>query len=77
MGWVSARAEEGKLLDYVIVFFSGTLVTVFSCDLLKSFIGNKIKKYLRPRVQLWINRIVGISLIIFGIVLMIRVIREF
>jgi threonine/homoserine/homoserine lactone efflux protein len=77
MGWVSARAEEGKLLDYVIVFFSGTLLTSFSSDLLKSFIGNKIKKYLRPRVQLWVNRIVGISLIIFGIVLMIRVIREF
>ena len=68
MGWVSARAEEGKLFDYVVVFFSGTLITIFSADLLKSFIGNKIKKYFRPRVQLWINRIVGISLIIFGIV---------
>jgi threonine/homoserine/homoserine lactone efflux protein len=77
VGFVSARAEEGKLINYVIVFFSGTLMTVFGTDLLKSFIGNKIKKYLRPRVQLWINRIVGISLIIFGIVLMIRVIREF
>ena len=77
MGWVSARAEEGKLHDYVIVFFSGTLITIFSCDLLKSFIGFKIKKYLRPRVQLWVNRIVGISLIIFGIVLMVRVIRQF
>jgi threonine/homoserine/homoserine lactone efflux protein len=77
MGWVSARADEGKLLDYVIVFFSGTLITTFGADLLKSFIGNKIKRYLRPRVQLWVNRIVGISLIIFGIVLMIRVIREF
>jgi len=77
MGWVTARAEQGKLLDYVIVFFSGTLMTIFGTDLLKSFIGNKIKKYLRPRIQFWINRIVGISLIIFGIVLMIRVIREF
>ena len=77
VGWVSARAEEGKLLNYVIVFFSGSLITIFSLDLLKSFIGNKIKKYLRPRNQLWTNRIVGISLIIFGIVLMIRVIREF
>ena len=77
VGYVSARAEEGKLVNYVIVFFSGTLMTIFGTDLLKSFIGNKIKKYLRPRVQLWINRIVGISLIIFGIVLMFRVMREF
>jgi threonine/homoserine/homoserine lactone efflux protein len=76
MGWVTARAEEGKLLNYVVVFFSGTLLTVFGTDLLKSFIGNKIKKYLRPRIQLWINRLVGISLIVFGIVLMVRVYLE-
>jgi threonine/homoserine/homoserine lactone efflux protein len=73
MGWVSARAEEGKLFNYVVVFFSGTLITIFGSDLLKSFIGNKIKKYLRPRIQLWINKLVGISLIVFGIVLIIRV----
>jgi threonine/homoserine/homoserine lactone efflux protein len=77
VGYVTAQAEEGHLLKYVIVFFSGILMTIFGTDLLKSFIGNKIKKYLRPRVQFWINRIVGITLIIFGIVLMIRVIGDF
>ena len=77
VGFVSARTEDGKLINYVIVFFSGTLLTIFGTDLLKSFIGNKIKKYLRPRILLIINRIVGITLIIFGIILMIRVIQEF
>lgn len=77
MGWVSANAEEGKLLNYVIVFFSGTIITVFGTDLLKSFVGNKIKKYLRPRNQLLINRIAGILLIGSGIVLMVRVIFTF
>ena len=77
VGFVSARTEEGKLINYAIVFFSGTLLTIFGTDLLKSFIGNKIKKYLRPRILLIINNIVGITLIIFGIVLMIRVIQEF
>lgn len=77
VGFVSARTEEGKLINYAIVFFSGTLLTIFGTDLLKSFIGNKIKKYLRPRILLIINRIVGITLIIFGIILMIRVIQEF
>jgi len=77
VGFVSARTEEGKLINYAIVFFSGTLLTIFGTDLLKSFIGNKIKKYLRPRILLIINKIVGITLIIFGIVLMIRVIQEF
>ena len=77
VGFVSARTEDGKLINYAIVFFSGTLLTIFGTDLLKSFIGNKIKKYLRPRILLIINKIVGITLIIFGIVLMIRVIQEF
>ena len=77
VGFVSARTEEGKLINYAIVFFSGTLLTIFGTDLLKSFIGNKIKKYLRPRILLIINKIVGITLIIFGIILMIRVIQEF
>jgi len=76
LSWISAKAEEGKLLNYVITFFSGTIITIFGTDLLKSFIGNKIKKYLRPRIQLWINRIVGISLVVFGIVLIIRVYLE-
>lgn len=74
MGWISARAEEGKLLNYVILFFSGTLATIFLMDLLKSFIGNKIKSYLRPRIILWINRVVGILLMVFGVALIIRVI---
>lgn len=72
MGWVTAIAPEGKLLNYVIVFFSGTIITIFSADILKSFIGNKIKKYLRPRNQLRINRIAGILLMASGIVLMVR-----
>ena len=74
MGWVSSRAEEGKLLSYIITFFGGTISVVFLMDLLKSFIGGKIKKYLKPRIIFWINRLVGISLMIFGVVLIVRVI---
>lgn len=72
MGWVSSRAEEGKLLSYILTFFGGTISIVFIMDLIKSFIGGKIKKYLRPRIIFWINRLVGVSLMIFGIVLIVR-----
>ncbi|MCX6235326.1 MAG: LysE family transporter [Bacteroidetes bacterium] len=74
MSWVTAKAEPGKLLNYAIPFFSAVVGTVFCFDLLKSFIANKIKNYLKPRNLLWINRIVGISLIIFGIILIVKVI---
>ena len=72
MGWVSSKAEEGNLLQYALIFFAGTIGTVFLTDILKSFIGNRIKKYLRPRTMLWLNRVVGILLIGSGVVLIVR-----
>jgi threonine/homoserine/homoserine lactone efflux protein len=77
MVWVKAQAEPGKLLNYSVIFFSGTLVTIFGTDVLKSFVGNKIKKYLRPRIQLRVSHLTGILLVISGIVLMVRVIKDF
>jgi len=73
MGWVSSKAAEGELLNYAITFFAGAIGMIFLMDLLKSFIGGKIKRFLRPRYILWINRIVGILLVGSGIVLIIRV----
>jgi len=69
---LSQQAAPEHLKKYMITFFTGTVITVFAFDVLKSFIGVKIKKYLKLRTQFYINRIVGISLIIFGFVLLIR-----
>jgi threonine/homoserine/homoserine lactone efflux protein len=77
MLWVKAQTEPGKLINYSVAFFSGALATIFGIDVLKSFVGNKIKKYLRPRIQLRINHITGILLVISGIILMIRVLKGF
>lgn len=77
MGWVSANAPEGKLFHYAIAFFCGTICTVFSLDLLKSLIGTRISKYLRPENILWINRIVGVALSVFGIFLILKVLTDF
>lgn len=76
MSWVASRAQHEQLSVYTVVFFSGTLVTIFALDVLKSFIGNKISIYLRPRILLWINRLVGIALVAFGVVLIVRVSLE-
>jgi len=70
-GIISQGAASGKMDQTAVIFFSGALATIFSMDMVKSFIGYKIKKYLRPRIQLLINRLVGISLAIFGITLII------
>ena len=65
VGLVSVKENYTKTHD--IVFFSSTLLTVFSTDLLKSYIALRIKKILKPGVMLWINRIIGAVLIGFGL----------
>ncbi|PID93888.1 MAG: hypothetical protein CSA95_05325 [Bacteroidetes bacterium] len=77
IGWVSANAPEGKLLNYTIAFFGGTITTVFLIDILKSVVGTRISKYLKPGVILWMNRIVGATLTIFGCFLILKVLTTF
>lgn len=59
-----------------VIFFVGIIVTVFLTDTFKCFIAHKIKKYLNVKVLVFINRLVGILLIIFGIFMFIRLFYE-
>lgn len=74
---VKAHAVEGQFLNASITFFTGTLAVIFSMDLLKSFIGNRIKKYLTIRLLFWINKIVGVALASFGVALIIKSVWNF
>jgi threonine/homoserine/homoserine lactone efflux protein len=67
---VGGREEYTRMHEGV--FFGSTLLTVFSTDLLKSYVSNRIKNILKPNVMTWINRIIGIVLIGFGISMMLR-----
>jgi len=69
---ISQQAPPEDLKQYIITFFSGTIITVFAFDVLKSFVGHRIKKHLRLRTQLYISRVVGIALMLFGLILIVR-----
>lgn len=56
----------------IILFFTGTLSMVFLSDVTKVFLASRIKRYITNRFLLWVNRIAGIGLILFGLVLIIR-----
>lgn len=76
MGLVSSQYDFQS--KSVIAFFAGALVTVFSTDLLKCLIANRIRKYfLRASIINWINKIIGAVMLIFGIVLLIRAFYNF
>ncbi len=68
---VTVSASFGNKLD-VLYFFGGTIITVFSTDLLKVFISDKIKERLNDKLLVRVNRFVGIVLMFFGIVLILR-----
>jgi len=71
-GYLTQRAIEGHLYESALFFMAGLFGTIFSTDMLKSYVGYKLKKFLRPRKILLINHIVGIILFIFGLGLIIK-----
>ncbi|MCF8235411.1 MAG: LysE family translocator [Bacteroidales bacterium] len=74
---VTVTANYEGHVERLVVFFSGTLLTVITTDILKTFLAYKIKKYLTVRFIEWVNRIAGIGLMGFGVYLIIRSFLEF
>ncbi|OIP05852.1 MAG: hypothetical protein AUJ97_00050 [Bacteroidetes bacterium CG2_30_32_10] len=72
---VVSFATSNYGLDHksLIFFFSGTLGTILLTDVVKCYLAIKVKKFLNLHVITWLNRIVGITLAVFGIVLIVRV----
>jgi threonine/homoserine/homoserine lactone efflux protein len=62
----------GSEFSAVSAFFGGVLITIYSTDVLKVFIASRIKKYLTIKILNLVNYIVGILLVVFGIILIIR-----
>jgi len=57
----------------VIVFFISVLSITIGTDLLKTFVGYKIKKWLKPKILLRIRQVSGGALIVFGFYLIYKV----
>jgi threonine/homoserine/homoserine lactone efflux protein len=62
----------GSEFSAVSSLFGGVLITIFSTDVLKVFIASSIKKYLTLKILNLVNYVVGVLLVIFGIILIIR-----
>lgn len=79
--WISAMVGVssgfGDNKHGVALFFIGTLSAIFSSDLLKVFIANKIKQKLKPKLISHINHLVGLLLIVFGVFLIISAFFRF
>jgi len=79
--WISAMvgvsSSYGDDKHGIVIFFAGTLATVFGSDVLKVFIANKIKAHLNVNILVRVNHFVGLLLIGFGLFLIVRAILKF
>ncbi len=59
--------------NMVIFYFAGTLFTVLSIDVLKAYLASKIRNWFTPKVMHRINKVTGIGILVFGLVMLVRV----
>ena len=60
-------------VSHSLAFYGSAMVVVLGTDLLKAFIANRIKKILTVTFLIWMNRISGIALILYGIRILLKV----
>jgi threonine/homoserine/homoserine lactone efflux protein len=63
-------------LPYILTFFSLVLGIYFVLNIVKGALSYKVKRLIKPKTIVWMNKVVGILLFVFGIVLIVRVIYE-
>ena len=66
-------AESKFSDDEFFLFFGGILFVIIASDTLKVFLAKVIRKKLKPENILLVRKISGIAFVIFGVVLMLRV----
>lgn len=75
MSFVSAK--YGVATKEVVTFFTAAIVTVFLTDSIKCLIANQLRRFLNIEILTWVNRAVGLTLVIFGVVMFVRVFFHF
>jgi threonine/homoserine/homoserine lactone efflux protein len=69
---VGVTSNYGDDTSKATLFFAGTLATIIATDLIKVIVAKAIKGLLKPSNIRRLNQLVGILLIVFGVVLIIR-----
>jgi threonine/homoserine/homoserine lactone efflux protein len=73
-GWMSAILIKGTMSTHeTYLFFGGTLGTIAATDTLKVLMAKRIRRLMRPVHLLWFRRLSSLALVIFGIVLLFKV----
>lgn len=66
-------AESGFSENEFFLFFGAILFVIIASDSLKVYLAKHIRKFLKPKSILLVRKISGVAFVVFGIVLMVRV----
>jgi threonine/homoserine/homoserine lactone efflux protein len=75
--WIGTLSYASVNLGYVetsdfIIFYSALLTTVLVTDILKAYLADKLRRLITPRLMMWLNILVGIALMAFGVRLVLQ-----
>lgn len=59
--------KEGFSLPASVAFYSAALSFVFIGDFSKAYLAGKLKKVMTPKFFLWVDRISGVALALYGV----------
>jgi len=65
VGAITANHEYSQ--EHIVILFVAMISTVFLTDLLKAFLAHKLGRFITLRVQLILNKVLGVGLFCFGI----------
>lgn len=72
-GWVAGISGKANFTHlHVTIFFSVSLITVLTTDILKALAAYKIKPLLTPKFFNIVNKVLGIVMVILGVVMVYR-----
>lgn len=74
---VSATATYKANTNNLMLFFGGTLSVVFLSDMFKVFMASKLSAFLTDKFLNRINKVAGVALVIFGLLLIVRAVFGF
>lgn len=69
IGYISVASIDLKLVEdsEFAVFFAAMLFTVLLTDIAKAYLAGKLSTLITPQRMMWMNIIVGVALLIYGV----------
>lgn len=77
LGWMGLSATHQSQSKAALAWlFSGIMLTIICFDTLKVLLAKRIRSRMQAHHFLWLSRVSGLALIVFGVGLMVRVMAE-